>query len=67
VRERTGEQVRVGAGQCRLVDQDGLQVLTAQHRHHEHLGVVGRDQVIDDVGHLLSFGRKGGGSSALAA
>ena len=50
VRERAGEQVRVGAGQRGLVDQGVLQVLPAQHRHHEHLGVVGRDQVVDDPG-----------------
>ena len=60
VRERAGEQVRVGAGQCGLVDQAVLQVLPAQHRHHQHLGVVGRDQVVDDPVHLLAFGRDGG-------
>jgi hypothetical protein len=67
VRERAGEQVRVGAGQRGLVDQDVLQVLSAQHRHHEHVRVVGRDQVVDDGGHVLAFGGDSGVMPTLAS
>ena len=46
-RGRTGR--RAGRGRRRgarvLVDERGAQVLAAQHRHHVHLGVVGRDEV----------------------
>ena len=58
--ERAGEQVRVGARQRALVDQGTTQVLATQHRHHPHFGVVGRDQVVDDPGHLLLFGGDSG-------
>ena len=43
------------------------QVLPAQHRHHLHLGVVGRDQVVDDVGHLLGARRPAAASLPAAA
>ena len=59
VRERAGEQVRVGAGQRALVDQGVPEVRMAQARHQQQLGVVGRDQLIDDVGHALAFGGDG--------
>ena len=32
----------------------------AQHRHHLHVGVVARDQVVDDARHLLALGGRGG-------
>ena len=60
VRERAGEQVRVAAGQRGLVDQGVPQVLPAQHRHHEQLGVVGGDQVVDHLVMLLALGGDGG-------
>ena len=60
VRERPGEQVGVGARHGILVDERRRQVLAAQHRHHPHLGVVGRDEVGDDVGHPLAVGGLGG-------
>ena len=59
VRERAGEQVRVGGGQRGLVDQGVPQVPVAQARHQQQLGVVGRDQLVDDVGHALAFGGDG--------
>ena len=61
VRERAGEPVRVGGGQCGLVDQGVLEVLAAQHRHQaEAVLVVGRlDEVVHDPGHLLPFGGDG--------
>ena len=58
VRERSGQQVRFGAGQRGLVDQGVLEVLAAQHRHQAYAVFVvgGLDQVVDDLGHLLAFG-----------
>ena len=68
VRERAGQQVRVGAGQRGLVDQGVLEVLAAQHRHQAHavLVVGGLDQVVDDLVHLLAFGGDGRVVPALA-
>ena len=66
VRERSGELVKLGARQGGLVDQHALKVEAAQHRHHEHLGVVGLDEVRDDVGHLGASGVGGRGVPALA-
>ena len=54
---------RAGRGRSSAVRprRPGLaQVLAAQHRHHLHLGVVGRDQVVDDPVHLLALGGDGG-------
>ena len=58
VGERAGEQVRVGAGQCGLIDQHLLQVLVPQLRHQAFaVGIdIGRDQVVYDAGHALAFG-----------
>jgi hypothetical protein len=53
--ERPGEQVGVGAGLRSHVHQCATQVLATQHRHDVHVGVVGRDEMVDDVGHLLLF------------
>src|ERR1039457_6044651 len=57
VRERAGQQVRIGTGQCGLIDQGVLEVLAAQHRHQTYAVFVvrGLDQVVDDPGHLLAF------------
>ena len=57
VRERAGEQVRIGTGQCGLIDQGVLEILAAQHRHQTYAVFVvrGLDQVVDDPGHLLAF------------
>ena len=56
VREGAGEQIRVCGGQGGLVDQGVPQVLVAQGRHQQQLGVVGLDQPVDDLGHALAFG-----------
>ena len=68
VRERAGQPVRIGAGQCGLVDQGVLEVLAAQHRHQAYAVFVvgGLDQVVDDPVHLLAFGGDGGVMPALA-
>ena len=69
VRERAGQHVRVGAGQCGLIDQGVLEVLAAQHRHQTYAVFVvrGLDQVVDDPGHLLAFGGDRGVMPALAS
>ena len=69
VRERAGEPVRVGAGQCGLIDQGVLEVLAAQHRHQTYAVFVvrGLDQVVDDLGHVLAFGGDRGVMPALAS
>jgi hypothetical protein len=59
VRERASEQVRVGVGQCGLVDQNALCVLYAQHRHHTFT-VVGSEYVVDNPGHVFPSGVDGG-------
>ena len=68
VRERAGQQVRIGAGQRGLIDQGVLEVLAAQHRHQAHAVFVvrGLDQVVDDPGHLLAFSGDRGVMPALA-
>ena len=53
---RSGSALGSAASSTRRV----AQVLAAQHRHHEHLGVVGRDQVRRRRSHLLALGRDGG-------
>ena len=60
VRERPGQQVSGPARAHVVVGQGGLEVLATQHRHHVHVGVVGGDQVVDHLGHLLPVGRRGG-------
>ena len=69
VRERAGEQVRIGTGQCGLIDQGVLEVLAAQHRHQAYAVFVvrGLDQVVDDPGHLLAFGGDRGVMPALTS
>ncbi len=67
VRERSGEQIRLGGGQFGLVDQADLGVLAAQHPH-QALAVVtvgagvgcGLDQVVDDLIHALALGGEDG-------
>jgi hypothetical protein len=58
VRERASEPIRAGTRQCGLVDQGVLEVLAAQHRHQAHAVFVVRDldQVVDDLGPVLTFG-----------
>ena len=58
VRERPGQQVGIGHLHRRVVDDHALGVVEPEHRHHEHLGVVARDQVVDHVGHLGALGRQ---------
>ena len=62
VRERPGEQVKVGARRCVLLDQCVLQVLVPQHRHQAHAVVVAPrlDQVVEDPGPLLALDGDGG-------
>src|SRR2546421_13110287 len=52
--EGAGEPVRLGTGQCGLIDQGVLEVLAAQHRHQAYAVFVvrGLDQDVDDPGHL---------------
>ena len=57
VRERAGERIGVRVRQLRLVHEGAAQVVAAQHRHHEHLGVVGGDHVVDDVVHVRPLRR----------
>ena len=59
VRERSGEQVGIASRESGLVDQRALQVVDAQHRHEVHLGVVGLDEMVDDLRHLLPLRRQG--------
>ena len=54
------QRVRVGTRHRVVVEQSALEVAPAQHRHQVHVGVVGRDQVLDDLRHLLARGRRGG-------
>ena len=69
VRERAGELVRIGTGQCGLIDQGVLEVLAAQHRHQTYAVFVvrGLDQVVDDPGHLLAFSGDRGVMPALTS
>jgi hypothetical protein len=69
VRERAGQQVRIGTGQCGLIDQGVLEVLAAQHRHQTYavLVVRGLDQIVDDPGHLLAFSGDRGVMPALTS
>ena len=67
VRERAGQQVRVRSGNGVLVDDDRLGVRDAEHGHHLHVRVVGGDQVVDDLDHLLPFGSEGSVAPALAS
>ena len=62
-----GEQVGAGVGRASVVDQGVAQVLAAQHRHHVHLGVVGRDQVVDDLGPSARARRRAAASLAAPA
>ena len=69
VRERAGEQVRVGAGQGGLVDQGvaGSPRRAASTPADAVLVVGDLDQVVDDPGHLLAFGGDGGVVPTLAS
>ena len=60
VGERPGEQVGIGAGHGGLVDEVLPDVRVTQHRHDALAVVVGRDEVVDDRGHLLALGLEGG-------
>ena len=55
VRERACEQIRLGGRQPRLVGERHLHVGPPQHGHHEHLRVVGVDQMLDDPVHLFAL------------
>ena len=57
MRERAGEPVGIGTGQCGLIDQGVMEVPAAQHRHQTCAVFVVRDldQGVDDPGHLLAF------------
>ena len=69
VRERARENIRIGTGQCGLIDQGVLEVLAAQHRHQAYAVFVvrGLDQVVDDPGHLLAFSSDRGVTLALTS
>ncbi len=67
VRERAGQQVGVGDLHGGVVDDHALRVVEPEHRHHQHLGVVARDEVVDHVGHLGALGGERRGPAPLAA
>jgi hypothetical protein len=66
VRERTGEQVRVGFGQCGFVDEGIADALLAKLGDHA-LVVVGLKELVDDPVHPLTFGGDGRVMTPLAA
>ena len=67
VRERAGEHLGVAAGQPGRIGERVAQIVAAQHRHHQQLGVVARDQIVDDAGHLVLLGGKCHGVLSRAA